>query len=153
MVMAGLSKTAENLSHGADGPSLRSGFGEVCSTSGNSTSRQRDHSSVKSLPCHPPHCDSRQVNYSRKSCFFGVTRWGFQYEDAEVELACRHFLGVDACRHSKWSNQGLAEGEEDKLQQSLGSPVGKSRARVLNQTGPCWPGWPGLHTPAYAISV
>lgn len=94
-------------------------------TSRNSTSHQRDHSSVKSLPYRPPHYDLGQVNYSLNFCFFGVTSKGFQYEDAEVELACRHFLGINAWRHRKWRNQGWAEGEEAKLQQSLSQSRGE----------------------------
>lgn len=88
-------KTRTELNHSADGPSLHSGF-EGGGTSRNSTSHQRDHSSVKSLPYRPPHYDLGQVNYSLNFCFFGVTSKGFQYEDAEVELACRHFLGINA---------------------------------------------------------
>ena len=69
-----------------DGTSPDSGLWEVYGASGNSTSHWRDQSPVKFLLCQ--HCTGTlgSLAHFLRFCFLGITRWGFQDVDAEMEF-------------------------------------------------------------------
>lgn len=116
----------------------------MCGASRNSTSHQRDHSSVKSLLYHPLDCDLGRLPNSVNFRFLGVTSWGFQDEDAEMDFGLQgiYWESMPADREGG----GIKIGQREKLNcnKASANPVGKLGAYVVHQTGPSWPGWPSL---------